>query len=521
MSTKNLEGATEKKVSKKELLRRQNKKEKMQKILSYIVVGVLIAALLATVVMFVASIPTPLDQIVSVKSDDYKIDNAMVAYYFHTNVNSFINDNYDYLSFYGLDTSKSLKQQSYIGDESKTWYDFFIEQTKSTVEELILFAEAAKDAGLELDVEDQANIETNIAYIKAYASAYGYTTDSYISAQYGEGVDEAAIRRCLKLSHLASKYYQQEMDKLSYTDEDYNTYLEENPSKFLKIDYYAYAFEADVEKDADEETVAAAVAEAKKKADALAAVTTVEDFRKAVYDILYAEHMAEKSEDDEEESKEDEVVKTDEEIVWEEVDKLLREGIGYSDSSDIGKWLFDSARKANDTYVDAGDDYATAYIVVKPAYKEDYKSVNVRHILLTKEEYETEEATLEKANEVLNTFLAGDKTVEKFAELVKEFSEDTGSSENEGLYENVLKGTMVTEFNDWCFDEARKVGDTGIVETEYGQHIMYFDGFGEPAWKVSALELLKQQDYEAMKEALAEKYTIKFNDKKFEKLGVN
>ena len=33
---------------------------------------------------------------------------------------------------------------------------------------------------------------------------------------------------------------------------------------------------------------------------------------------------------------------------------------------------------------------------------------------------------------------------------------------------------MVEEFNDWCFDAARKPGDTGIVETPYGYHVMYF-----------------------------------------------
>ena len=35
---------------------------------------------------------------------------------------------------------------------------------------------------------------------------------------------------------------------------------------------------------------------------------------------------------------------------------------------------------------------------------------------------------------------------------------------------------MVTAFNDWCFDDSRKAGDTGIVETEYGYHIMYYVG---------------------------------------------
>lgn len=39
----------------------------------------------------------------------------------------------------------------------------------------------------------------------------------------------------------------------------------------------------------------------------------------------------------------------------------------------------------------------------------------------------------------------------------------------------VNRGEMVTEFEDWCF-EKHEVGDTGIVKSEYGYHVMYFVG---------------------------------------------
>ena len=38
---------------------------------------------------------------------------------------------------------------------------------------------------------------------------------------------------------------------------------------------------------------------------------------------------------------------------------------------------------------------------------------------------------------------------------------------------------MVTEFEDWCFDPARKVGDCEIIATTYGYHVMYFSGVAE------------------------------------------
>jgi hypothetical protein len=55
-----------------------------------------------------------------------------------------------------------------------------------------------------------------------------------------------------------------------------------------------------------------------------------------------------------------------------------------------------------------------------------------------------------------------------------ESSEDGGSAANGGLYTRVHEGRMVPEFNDWCFDDVRKFGDTALVKTTYGYHVMFF-----------------------------------------------
>jgi hypothetical protein len=52
---------------------------------------------------------------------------------------------------------------------------------------------------------------------------------------------------------------------------------------------------------------------------------------------------------------------------------------------------------------------------------------------------------------------------------------------------------MVPAFNDWCFDEAREPGHSGIVKTEYGYHVMYF-----VSW-VQVWERYAQQDLIAEK----------------------
>ena len=123
----------------------------------------------------------------------------------------------------------------------------------------------------------------------------------------------------------------------------------------------------------------------------------------------------------------------------------------------------------------------------------DSKFVDVRHILVqvkggtTAEDgtvtYSDEEwkACEEAAQAILDEWLAGDKTEDSFAALATEKTEDPGSQATGGLYQQVYAGQMVPAFNDWCFDESRAYGDYGLVQTNYGYHVMFFVG-SEPQW---------------------------------------
>ena len=122
--------------------------------------------------------------------------------------------------------------------------------------------------------------------------------------------------------------------------------------------------------------------------------------------------------------------------------------------------------------------------------------------LSPEEQAAQEEAAMEichtYAENALKEWESGDKTEDSFAELANQYSEDPGSNTTGGLYENVSPGDMVQAFNDWCFDSSRKTGDTGLVETEYGVHVMYFSGKGSPKWKITAesdLQSSKMDDW--------------------------
>ena len=105
---------------------------------------------------------------------------------------------------------------------------------------------------------------------------------------------------------------------------------------------------------------------------------------------------------------------------------------------------------------------------LKKAYAED-KTASVRHILLfTQGKTDTEKVEIhKKMEEILTRARAG----EDFAELAKQHTEDPGSKDSGGLYEDFGRGKMVKPFEDASFSVP--VGEiSGIIETNYGYHII-------------------------------------------------
>jgi len=119
------------------------------------------------------------------------------------------------------------------------------------------------------------------------------------------------------------------------------------------------------------------------------------------------------------------------------------------------------------------DDYFSQQIPVSDeevqrVYSED-KTASVRHILLSTEKKSEEEKT--ETRKKMEDILSRARKGEDFAELAKAYSEDPGSKDNGGLYENFGRGQMVAPFEEAAFSVP--VGEiSDIVETSFGFHII-------------------------------------------------
>jgi peptidyl-prolyl cis-trans isomerase D len=104
-------------------------------------------------------------------------------------------------------------------------------------------------------------------------------------------------------------------------------------------------------------------------------------------------------------------------------------------------------------------------------------SVKSRHILipigfnLTDSITRTKEQAKITADSILKVVRSNKS---KFEDLVIKFTSDAGSKENGGRYDWYPYGQMVAVFRDFTFEQ--KTGDMGIVESQFGYHIIEVEG---------------------------------------------
>ncbi len=159
--------------------------------------------------------------------------------------------------------------------------------------------------------------------------------------------------------------------------------------------------------------------------------------------------------------------------------------------------------------------YYTLYAqgMANPGDYKDIYCINIRHILIKfADSTEASKAAAKAQAEALYNTFKQNPTGDNFIQLAKDNSADSSASAG-GLIENVEPGQMVQNFNDWCFTEGRKTGDHGLVETEYGWHLMFFDGYTENIYQRAAEQYANDKHNEWMDEITKGSPLTQFRDK--------
>ena len=469
----------------------------------YTIIGVVVAILVAILLIWDSGVFQRNATVATI--DGEKVTPAQVAFHYYSN--ELANTATTYAQ-YGLtmpySPSQSAKDQvitaadieewagyGFVLDasyEGKTYHDYFVDCALETLRAEYAVLAAAKENGYTLSDLGKAAVKSEEdaleSTVEAYlAYGYNFTVKSYLKQVYGNHMTEKAFRTCLENSQLASEYYNTNLAAFAdYSDAELEAYYAEHTNELDSAHFYFRTFKGSAESTTDEEgntveptdeETAAAMAKAKEEADAEA-----------------------------------EAVKGNLSAVVDNEEYTEQKG-RVSSTSFYYDWVMDPARQAGDSTVLEGT--ASYYVVVfSDRFRDETATADVRHILVeaknednpaTDTDESTEEPSIKafeaaekKAQELLDQWKAGDATPASFGLLANEYSADSGSNSNGGLYTVVAPGDMIAAFDEWVFAEGRKPGDTGLVQnTEsytQGWHVIYYQADNEPIWKISARDAL-------------------------------
>lgn len=498
------------KTERKQALTQKEEKERKKKKTTAVIVCVVFALLLLSALVLNSAFIRRTLPVVTIDGVDF--NTVQFEFFFHS-------EHMEYLEFanqfQGMvpvpEPGRPLSAQIFNEETGETWADFIIERALERMAGTVSLYNAALSYGFTLSQEDRDMIENEVMMRQFEASMHGFpNTNSYLQRMFGFGINEQIYREILEFILTADSFNMHMRDSFSYTEQQLEAFYAENSDD---LDVFTYRvltitpempladdFEDDSEFDAALEQ---ALADAYELARQIAADITDEDSFLAAageYDELFADPAA-----------------------------TIRMETGERLDFDLSSWLLESGRQSGDVIaMEAGRGPIVAYFISRN--NNNYRTLSMNQILISRErinpgdfelgdedpEYleAVEQANLaatERANEVYEIFIAGETTVEALIALMPEHSDDTTP---EGFYDNITlfsyHGTtftsmrLVSEIEDWLFDENRVIGDFELIETaDFGYHLVMFTGLGDYFANLISDDRMRVEDHRQWHESLS------------------
>lgn len=424
--------------------------------------------------------------------DGQKISIGMYDYYYASIVSYY--EQYASYGYYSLDTTKDYSKQYTTDDDGNkiSWQKFFETEALKEVEQITTYYSKALEEGVTLTSAQKKTIEKQISTLKDSASQNDVSLDQYIKANFGTYCSEDTIRIMLEQYYLSANYKGKFKSETKVTDNDVDKYYNDHKNDYKKIEFYYIASPYDATDDnSKNESIKTAEKIMAKMKDKKSVIALVPEVYSSYIDSQVKSSMEQDSTLTEKKAREEAIKSYESNVVT---------TVSGSDSpfdDKMNTWLFSDDTKVGSKkyYIDENAKYIYIVLKTSKASVEEDETYTVRHILVAPEsgsnsssstsektEYTDEQwaAAKKKADSILAKFNKTDKSEYEFAKLAEQYSTDsasTSSGSNDsfgGLYESVTLGQMVPDFEKWSIDDSRKYGDTGIVKSDYGYHIMFF-----------------------------------------------
>lgn len=439
--------------------------------------------LILAFILFLCLIIPLVNKGINYKNSFFKVGNISISeteynYYQNYIVNSWIDNNEEKIKETGLDITKEFNKQQY--NDYWTWKEYFEYQTANLIQQTKIFVNGAKEKNFEFNPENK--YKEFEKQLKESAKSANINLTTYIKNKFGEKATINELEKIVKEQYLAFAFYEKEKKEKSLSEEELNDYYYENSADYDSVDYRYFSISADEYPDA------------KQLADNFELeITNEQSFTDLC--IKYAKEEDKEKFKDEKYSKAINITKN----------QL---------SDEYRSFLFSSREEGDTTVVYNATENTYDIIYFIKRYLDDYDVYSFRQILLK------EDSSI-SMNELKEKWENSDKTEEIFIDYVKKYSQDTSSIENNGLYEKKSYGSMISEINDWLYNQPRKIGDFGSISTSKGDVFIYITDKQEAEWKENARKSIQTKDFDEWLKEEKNKYPITDPNKNLEYLTDN
>ena len=427
-----------------------------------------------------------------------------------------------YASMMGLNINKPLNKQSNPSEEGETWADHFLHEALNKAKSDYALYDKAMAEGFTLSEDEQKELDSVSAQLDFYALYSGFkTSDKYLRSVYGFGADVESYLQYTKVATIASAYFAKYQQSLSYDDATIRAYEKDHFNDFSSFSYASYYLSTSTfliggttdesgNKTYSDEEKAASVKAAEDVANSLLGAKDLVELDTAIAAL--------------------EINKDKENVTSTKNSLVLYTQLPEA----LQAWLADENRVANEIGIVPNESVSTDaegketktvlgyYVVLFQSRNDNLEPLaNVRHLLIKFKGGTTdssgntvysdaEKATAKaEAEKLLQQWKDGAATEESFIELVKEHSQDTSAADG-GLFEDIHReSNYVPSFLAWSTNIDRKTGDTDVLISDYGYHVMYYVGDDEMNYRDYMIsETLRAEDAEKWYNAIYDAATI-------------
>ncbi len=519
---KRLEGLSIK--ERNEILAEQKEERKWR---VYGVIAVVVIALIAALLFWDHGFIQSRATAVTIGEKSYSA--ADVDYYYYSQYNTM----YAYASYYGIDTSKSLKEQEAY--DGQTWYEYLRSNAESSLREVSTLAQQAEAAGYTISEDGQKNIDDMLANVEKAAKTNNVSQAYYLRRMFGRFMTMSRFEKIITEYFYAYDYQASKTEGFEVSEDEIKDYYKEHKDELDTFDFAAYKVNVETETDEDGNEIPATeeqIAAAKKGAEQLKDALKDGD-QKKIDQLVSALNAADYSD-------------------------VVGANLG---NFAFGKWLTSSDRKKGDVTViedaeasseegsDQDETSVTGYFAVKfnSRKRDEYKAGSLLAVSIPAEQVAAEpadgdssaEAESEDAEPVydmegakaaadafVKTWLDNGGTEEALRQMTTDSSaeeeEEAADSSAEGTdsaaptyvlseFESVSKesGALPEEAVTWLYSGEHNVGDCTVVEDADANRylVICFNGYDElPYWQETAKSAIQSDKYTEWYEGIQDKY---------------